>query len=107
MESNYTALLCSSKVVGGTSKSYVKPAQATLNCAPKTLGHANYTSNQRSNSRSKAFIRFNPGSNPGAVMDMEPCYYCMIYAPSIPHIWLHQLGQPWLDLWSPAVAPLT
>ena len=51
--------------------------------------------------------RVNPDSNPGGVMDMEPCYYCMIYAPSIPHIWLHQLGQPGLDLWSPAVAPLT
>ena len=41
--------------------------------------------------------RVNPDSNPGGVMDMEPCYYCMIYAPGtpgFPNIWLHQLGQP-------------
>ena len=53
--------------------------------------------------------RVNPDSNPGGVMDMEPCYYCMIYAPGtpgFPHIWLHQLGQPWISLWSHADATL-
>ena len=45
--------------------------------------------------------RVNPDSNRGGVMDMEPCYYCMIYAPGtpgFPHIWLHQLGgKPWIS----------
>ena len=53
------------KFAGDTSKSYLKPGHSNLrqlNCAPKSLGHANSSSNQRSDSRSKPCIRATHGS---------------------------------------------